>query len=268
MRRSGVRGIFKVKGRRIYIFFMIIGLSMIFVGYNAIIIFPNLVCLESGKYQLIWFRSLNEGLSSVIMNLGISIFPTGIVGWMFETVNEKNHNKEISDKRAAILKQLSVLFQRYLSEMCYQYQELYKEKHNYYLSEISVMDSFNEMSSNYTDALGLIYKGKMNWTEKEVEEFFRNELATTASIKDVLNAISFNKDVYIINNIFSEDELMRFSDLEESIIKFKVSIENRNYIKGAQERCIIMEIIYNIITHTQELNSRFKDSVYINGGIK
>ncbi len=268
MKRNGVRKIFKVKGRRVYILFMFIGISMIFLGYNKIFIFPDFMRLENGKYQFSLIRSLNEEISSVIMNLGISIFPTGIVGWMFEMVNEKNHNKEISDKRAAILKQLSVLFQRYLSEMCFQYQELYKEKNNYYLSEINVLDSFNEMSTNYTNALSLINKGKMKWTEKEVEEFFRCELVTTTDIKDVLNAILFNKDVYIINNIFSEDELKNFSDLEENMTKFKLYIENRNYIKGAQQRCIIMEIIYDIITHTQELNSRFKDSVYTNGGIK
>lgn len=268
MRRNSVKELFKVKGRRVYILFMLIGISMILLGYNEIFIFPNLVCLENGKYQLSWIKSLSEGLSLVIMNLGISIFPTGIVGWMFEIVNEKSHNKEISDKRAAILKQLSILFQRYLTETCFQYQELYKEKNNYYITEINVLDSFNEVSSNYTDALSLINKGKMNWPEKKVEEFFRNELETTAAIEDVLNAILFNRDVYIINDIFSEDELIRFSDLEESMTKFKVCIRNKSYIKGAQERCIIMEIIYNIITHTQELNNRFKDSIYVNGGIK
>lgn len=268
MRRKGVKELFKFKGRRVYILFMLIGISMIFWGYNKIFLFPHLMCFGKGNYQISLFQSLSEELSSVIMNLGISIFPTGIVGWMFEKVNEKNHKIEISDKRAAILKQLSVLFQRYLSEACYQYQELNKEKNNYYLSEINVLDSFNEMSSNYTDALSLINKGKMNWTEKEVEEFFRNELETTDAIENVLNAILFNKDVYIINDIFSEDELIRFGDLEESMTKFKVCINNGRYIKGAQERCIIMEIIYNIITHTRELSNRFKNLRYINGGIK
>lgn len=268
MRGICVKNVFKVKGRKVYIFFMLIGISMIFCGFNNKFLVPHKVALENGKYQFVLIKALDSELSSLIMNLGIGIFPTGIVGWMFEIVNEKNQKKEISDKRAAILKKMYVLFHRYLTEVCYQYQLFIKEKNNYYLPKFNILDSFGEMSSNYTLALNWIHKGQIKWTEKEVEEFFRNEIATIGGIEEVLNAIIFNRDVYIINNIFSEEEVTWFDDLEENITKFNIYIKNKNYIKGAQERHIIMEIIYNIITYIPELSIRFKGREYENGGIK
>ena len=133
--------------------------------------------------------TLNSKLLSVVGDLGIGLFPTGVISFLLEKMQQKQKDIEKQKKRATILYNLNIALHAYLNAVC----------------NLAIAKKHSLKGHTVSDILRQILENNM-----ELESSTDEINALTHLIEKMKDLFQSPNPIYIIADIFNEDEMKHF----------------------------------------------------------
>lgn len=183
--------------------------------------------------MMILFSSLPSGGESktkiailqIVGNIGIGVFPSGVIGFILERMQIRNRNIEKTEMRRTVLRYFLSALHEYLNVVC---SEAIKQ--NSELKDSRVFDITKR----------IVIQGELQPISAEESE------SLSVLVQRMEEAFGTNNPFYIVTDVFESDELTHFGMLIEngkklvhSIKQEKNPIESRNsFLSYIQSTCL------------------------------
>lgn len=214
----------------------IVYIVMSFIGI-VMIILSSLFCIEQ---ESIAFKILN-----IIGDIGVCIFPTGIIGCILEKIQIQNKELEKRDKRLAVLRLVINSMHGYLNVIC----------------NTAIKD---RISLKYKKVFEIIKSMNNKWTNIE---FNQEEVATLKTlIEQLQNSLLLTDTLYIVTNIFDPVELNQFEILLKKAMELLNSMNQHENIQEKKNNFLsFIMITCSAIPECNNFNEMVSDgdNIYI-----
>lgn len=181
--------------------------------------------------------SIYSKLLSIMGDLGIGIFPTGLIGFILERIQNRNKAQETHNKRLAILSLFNNAVHGYLNIIC---NEVIKKRGNLK----------NERVFEIITAVNNI---QMEYSESEI-------VALTTLIRNLQEVFSLDTALYIVTDVFEAIEISHFSMLlGEGKKLLNLMKENRDVMESRRSFLSYLQITCFSVPECNNFNLMISD---------
>lgn len=193
---------------------------------------------------------LEKNIFSISSNLGTGLFTSGIIVWLLDTLNIGINDNIIVYKRYNLLKAMSVAIQNFINDSANRYFDLNSSLLNNHIEPryMEVREVFNKVKM--FDINTLKKHGNKYDKGNKLLDIIDNVYGKQMNICDFINIsnnILIEKDLYIINGIFSEDEIETFMRLHTTATTYIELVNRQEYVESTRYLDVIYDNIYEMI---------------------
>lgn len=240
-----------------------------FIVYVSIIIIGFLLILLSMLNDES-YNDMSRNLFSVFSNLGTGLFASGIVVWFLDSMNRRLNSEIVAYKRESLLKDLKSIVQNILNDSANKYFELNRIVYNSPVEprEMPVKDIFTVVRDFEKKFLNQYGNAQLAGNEyhEYIEKLYSND-NNILLLKDIVNRIVHEKDMYIVSGIFSEDEVELFGIIGECADKLHDCTVKKDYVNAVVFIDMLYSNLYDAILKIEQFEN-FLDMKFIDYRIK
>lgn len=181
------------------------------------------------------YTEMSRNIFSVFSNFGTGLFASGIFGWIIDSINSRNNHAIVAYKRESLLRDLKTVVQTFLNDGCNKYFEVRKDIYNIQneVKQILVRDIFRIVKQFEKTLLAELGNGQIESKEySEDIEMFYQKSRNFDQIRTLTRDILTKRDLYIVNGIFSEEEIELFVMINSCVIKLQELLENKEFFNA------------------------------------
>jgi len=236
-----------------------VSIYLAIISSGVILIATSL--LNKGDYP-----DIVKNIYSILSNLGTGLLTSGLIVWLLDTLNIGINDEIIAYKRYNLLKTMNVSIQNFLNDSANRYFDINSSILNNHIEPryIVVKDIFSKVCGFDVNILKK-YGNRLDMNNKVFDTIDKiySKQHNIGDFISITNNILSEKDLYIINGIFIEDEIEIFERLNINASKYCQLVSSKEYIESTSYLDVIYDNVNELIATIPQFNKishmAFKD---------